>query len=87
MLAIVLSFGCAAVGLVIATIAMVADTTELLIAGMALGALGPTLIRLVWPVLRDQAGWPNTATTTDLSRLFSDQTPTAVLAQSDIIAK
>jgi hypothetical protein len=48
-LVVVLAFACAAVGLVIATIAMTADNTHFLIAGMALGALGPSLIRLVWP--------------------------------------
>ena len=34
-----------------------------------------------------QAGWPNTATTTERSRLFSDHTPITVLAQSDMIPK
>lgn len=84
---IVLSFVCAAVGLAIATGAMAVDNTQFLIVGMALGTLGPALIRLVWPGRSRQAGWPNTATTTDRSKLFSDHTPIAVLAQSDIIAK
>ena len=40
-----------------------------------------------WVTGAVQAGWPKTATTTERSRLFSDHTPMAVLAQSDMIPK
>jgi len=85
---------CALAGLCLATASIAADGAIWLVAGVVLGALGPLLIRLVarhrsGEVTRglSQAGLPYTATTTDRSRLFSDQTPMAVLAQSDMISK
>lgn len=84
---VALSFVFALSGLAIAAVAVAVDNTPTLIAGMAVGALGPAVVRVAWPARPDQTGWPNTATTTERSKLFADQTPIAVLAQSDMIAK
>lgn len=83
----VVSFAVALIGLAIAVLAVIADNTWLLVAGVAIGTLAPALIRLGVTGRPRQAGWPYTATTTDRSKLFADQTPIAVLAQSDMIAK
>lgn len=85
---------CALAGLGMAIASTAADGANWLLAGVAIGVFGPVAIRLVARQLAGdesspvvQAGLPYAATTTDRSRLFSDHTPIAELAQSDMMPK